>query len=119
MIITIQFYRISIPHTQHVPPPLKLSPLETLSFSKSMSQYRFCKEVHCILFSDFFYGCTCDIWKFLGYGSNQSCSSPASLYHSHSNARSKLRLQPTLKLMATLDPQPTEQGQGLNPHPHD
>ena len=27
-------------------------------------------------------------------------------------------LQPTPELMATLDPQPTEQGQGFNPQPH-
>ena len=38
----------------------------------------------------------------------------ASLRHSHSNARSEPRLQPTLQLMATPDPRPTEQGQGSN-----
>ena len=42
----------------------------------------------------------------------------AGLHHSHSNARSKPRLQPTPQLMATPDPQPTERGQGLNSHPH-
>ena len=42
----------------------------------------------------------------------------ASLCHSYSNGGSKPCLQPTLQLMATLDPQPTEQGQGLNPQPH-
>ena len=31
------------------PPTPNLSPLETISFSKSMSQYLFCKEVHCVL----------------------------------------------------------------------
>ena len=31
-------------------PPHNLSPSETISFSKSVSQYLFCKEVHCILF---------------------------------------------------------------------
>ena len=40
-----------------------------------------------------------------------------SLYHSHSNVGSELHLQRTPLLMATPDPQPTEQGQGLNPHP--
>ena len=40
----------------------------------------------------------------------------ASLYHSHSHTRSKLHLRPTLQL-ATM-PDPTERGQGLNPHPH-
>ena len=29
-----------------------LSPLETISFSKSVSQYLFRKEVHCVLFLD-------------------------------------------------------------------
>ena len=28
------------------------------------------------------------------------------------------RLQPTPQLMAAQDPRPTEQGRGLNPHPH-
>ena len=46
MIITIQFYRISIPQPQRIPLPPKLSPLETVSFSKSVSQYLFCEEVH-------------------------------------------------------------------------
>ena len=35
-----------------------------------------------------------------------------------SNAGSKPYLLPTPQLMATLDPQPTEQGQGSNPQPH-
>ena len=50
MIITIQFYRISIPQPQRISPPPKLSPLETISFSKSVRQYLFCKEVHSVLF---------------------------------------------------------------------
>ena len=52
MIITIQLYRISIPQLQHIPPTPELSPLETIRFSKSVSQSLFCKEVHSILFSD-------------------------------------------------------------------
>ena len=42
----------------------------------------------------------------------------ASLRQSHSNTGSEPRLQPTPQLMATPDPQPTEQGQGPNPKPH-
>ena len=41
MIITLQLYRISIPQPQCIPPPPKLSPLVTRSFSKSVSQYLF------------------------------------------------------------------------------
>ena len=41
----------------------------------------------------------------------------ASLHHSHNTNKSEPRLLPTLHLMATPDPQPTEQGQGSNPHP--
>ena len=48
-----------------------------------------------------------------------------SLQHSHSNARSELRLRPTLQLMAMLDPTlqlmamlDPEQGQGQNTQPH-
>ena len=42
----------------------------------------------------------------------------ASLRQSHSNVGSEPCLQPTPQLTATPDPQPTEQGQGLNPQPH-
>ena len=38
MMITIQFYKISIPQPQHIPPHPELFPLETISFSKSVSQ---------------------------------------------------------------------------------
>ena len=48
------------------------------------------------------------------YGSSQDKGwiggAAASLHHSHSNARSKTRLQPTPQFMATPDPWPTEQG---------
>ena len=30
--------------------PRNISPLETISFSESVSQFLFCKEVHCVLF---------------------------------------------------------------------
>ena len=40
------------------------------------------------------------------------------LCQSPSNVGSEPRLQPTPQLTATPDPQPTEQGQGLNPQPH-
>ena len=33
-------------------------------------------------------------------------------HHNHSNAGSEPRLQPTPQFMATLNPQPNEQGQG-------
>ena len=42
----------------------------------------------------------------------------AGLHHSHSNVGSGLHLWSIPQLMATLDPQPTERGQGSNPHPH-
>ena len=35
-----------------------------------------------------------------------------------SNMASETSLQHTQQLMETLDPQPTEQGQEWNPHPH-
>ena len=57
------------------------------------------------------------------YGSSKARgpigAAAAGLRHSHSNAQSEQNLQPTLLLVATLDPQPTEQGQGSNPHPHE
>ena len=42
----------------------------------------------------------------------------ASLCHSHSNVGSEPQLQPTPQLTVTPDPQPIEQGQGLNTYPH-
>ena len=42
----------------------------------------------------------------------------AGLRHSHSNEGSKPHLQPAPQLMAMPDPEPTEQGQGSNLHPH-
>ena len=56
MIITTQFYRISIPNPQHRPPSPNLSHLETISFSKSVSQYLLSlitlKTCGCFLFNN-------------------------------------------------------------------
>ena len=56
------------------------------------------------------------------YGSSQirgrNWSHSWSLHHSRSNTGSEPCLQPTPQLTATLDPQPTEQGQGSNPQLH-
>ena len=56
------------------------------------------------------------------YGGSQTRgligAAAAGLRHSHSNARSEPSLKTTPQLMATLDPQSTEQGQGSNPKPH-
>ena len=58
----------------------------------------------------------------MAYGSSQARgpigAAAAGLCHSHSNAGSELRLQPTPQLMAMLDSQPTEQGRESNPQPH-
>ena len=58
----------------------------------------------------------------MAYGGSQATGPigavAASLRHSHSSAGSKLHLRPTPQLRATLDPQPTEQGQGSSPQPH-
>ena len=51
MSIITQFDSLSIPNPQSTPPP-NLSPLVTISFSKSVNQYLFCKEVRCIPFLD-------------------------------------------------------------------
>ena len=55
----------------------------------------------------------------MAYGGSQArgriIATAAGLYHSHSNAGSKLCLWPTPQVMAMLDPQPTEQGQELRP----
>ena len=82
-----------------------------------------------ITFFMLLYGCCKNFVCFLlfraapiAYGSSQARGGigaiAAGLCHSHSNKRSKPHLQPTPQLTATLDPQPAEQGQGLNPYPH-
>ena len=57
----------------------------------------------------------------MAYGGSQARGQigvvAAGLHHSHINVRSKLRLRHTPELMATPDPQPTEQGRGLNLRP--
>ena len=57
----------------------------------------------------------------MAYGCSQSKggirATAAGRRLSHSNLESEPRLQPTPQLMATPDSYPTEQGQGLNPHP--
>ena len=49
---------------------------------------------------------------------DQIGAAAASLHHSHSNMGSEPRLQPVPRLTATLDPEPTDRGQGLNLRPH-
>ena len=44
-------------------------------------------------------------------------AAPAGLHHSHSHAGSEPRLQHTPQLTTKGDSQPTERGQGSNPHP--
>ena len=76
-----------------------------------------------VIFTRFFFF----FWSFLSfraapmaYGGAQARSligaTAAGLHHSHSNARSKPRLQPIPQLTAMPDLQPTERGQGSNPH---
>ena len=54
----------------------------------------------------------------VAYGSSQARGPigaiAASLHHSHSNVGSKLYLQPTPWITATLDPRPSERDQGSN-----
>ena len=58
----------------------------------------------------------------MAYGSSQVRgwigAIATSLCHSHSNVGSELCLWSTPQLTAMPDPQPTERGQGSNPHPH-
>ena len=68
--------------------------------------------VHTFSFVYLFLGRGCSIWKFPGWGGIWVAA--AGLHYAHSNARFKLRLQPTLQLSATPDPFPIKQGQALN-----
>jgi len=56
----------------------------------------------------------------VAYGSSQARSQigvvAAGIHQSHSNLGSESHMQPTPQLTAMPDPQPTEKGQGLNPH---
>ena len=57
----------------------------------------------------------------MAYGSSQARgqigAAAKDLCHSHSNVESEPYRGPAPQLAAMQDPQPTEQGQGLNPHP--
>ena len=70
----------------------------------------------CIPFSFFLFRATP-----VGYGSSQARGRIGAIavgpHPSHSNARSKLYLQPVLQLVVMPDPWPTEQGQVSNWHP--
>ena len=48
----------------------------------------------------------------------QTGAAAAGLHHSYSNSGFEPRLQPTPQVTAMPDPQPTERGQGPNPHLH-
>jgi len=69
----------------------------------------------------FFFGLFAISWAApSAYGGSQArglIGAAATGLQSHSSAGSELRQKPTPQLMATLDPQPTEQGQGWNPQP--
>ena len=58
----------------------------------------------------------------VAYGSSQARGQigaiAADLHRSHGNMGSKTHLVSTPQLMTMLHPQPTEEGQGSNPHPH-
>ena len=58
----------------------------------------------------------------VAYGSSQAKggigAAAAGLHHNPSNAASELHLRPIPQLTAELDLQPTDRGQGSNPHPH-
>ena len=78
----------------------------------------------------YYYYCYCYYYYIFrvasaAFGSSQARdqirATAANLCHSHSNARSELRLQPTAQLTATMDSPRhllTERGRGWNPHPH-
>ena len=56
----------------------------------------------------------------VAYGSSQAKGPTRAVANSlrHSNVESKSHLWPTPQLTAMPDPQPTDQGQGLNPQPY-
>ena len=56
----------------------------------------------------------------MGYGDSQARgrNGATAASHSHSHMGSEPGLRPTPQVMATLDPLPTEQDQGLNLQPH-
>ena len=51
-----------------------------------------------------FWGCTHGIWRFPGQARVLIKATAVGLHHSHSNAKSKLRVQPIPQLMAMSDP---------------
>ena len=54
----------------------------------------------------------------MAYGGSQAKGQITAYTTATAHTGSKSCLQPTPQLMAMTDPQPTERGQGMNPHPH-
>ena len=84
---------------------------------------RLCLDPSCCCWILFFCFLFCLFWATpMAYGNSQVRgligAAPTSLRHSHSNLGSEPHLQPMPQLMAMPDREPTEQGQGSNPHPH-
>ena len=52
------------------------------------------------------------------YGSSQARGQIGAAAAGPHHSKPTLRLRPTPQITAMLDPSATEQGQGLNPHPH-
>ena len=98
--------------------------LGTKAFIKSIAIFhRSCDFIRLNIWGAFVF---CFVFLFraapAAYGSSQAKgrirAAADGLHHSHSYARSEPHLQNMLQLAATLDPEPTDQGQGSNPHPH-
>ena len=89
--------------------PAVVSGPESLTFSKvDVIKQKIEKEVGLLTVM-----CACGSSR----ARNQIRAAAASLQHSHSNTGSKPPLQSVSQLTAMPDPQPTEHGQGSNPHP--
>ena len=71
----------------------------------------------CFFFFFFFLGPHPQHMEFPRLGVESDLQLPA-YATSHSNWGSEPHLRPTPQLMATPDLRPTEESQGLNPHPH-
>ena len=86
------------------------SPIDTQSCQNSFCSFVFCFLLFAFCFSFALYGHSCSIWNSQARG--QIGAAAANLRQSHSNWGSKPHLQLTPQLMAMLDPQPPERGQG-------
>ena len=101
-------------HPSHPPDPAQCYLLQE-AFQESIPNQMWSPISFYFIFLMLFRAALVAYWSFQARGHIGAVA--ANLHHKHNNAGSEPYLWPTPQLMATPDPQPTEQGRWSNLHP--